>query len=93
MQQLSEYGENNDALKGEEFQTTLSYLVDVTPKPWLPVGLVEGRICREIKMNLMCIREEAEKVKQEAPHLERCNESDMYTSHLLHNLLSIYGKT
>ncbi|OVA16592.1 hypothetical protein BVC80_1543g22 [Macleaya cordata] len=45
----------------EECQTTLSYVVDVKPKLWLPVGLVEGRLCREIKLNLVCIRDEAMK--------------------------------
>ncbi|KAK8639636.1 hypothetical protein V6N13_138009 [Hibiscus sabdariffa] len=44
---------------GEEWETTLSYLVDVKPKMWLPVGLVEGRLSKEIKTNLSCIREEA----------------------------------
>ncbi|KAF9687996.1 hypothetical protein SADUNF_Sadunf02G0151200 [Salix dunnii] len=47
---------------GQEFETTLSYLVDVKPKVWLPVHLIEGRICKEIKSNLTCIREEAQKV-------------------------------
>lgn len=47
---------------GQEYETTLSYLVDVKPKLWLPVHLIEGRICKEIKMNLSCIREEAQKV-------------------------------
>ncbi|KAJ6328927.1 hypothetical protein OIU77_010579 [Salix suchowensis] len=47
---------------GQEYETTLSYLVDVKPKLWLPVNLIEGRICKEIKSNLSCIREEAQKV-------------------------------
>lgn len=47
---------------GQEFETTLSYLVDVKPKVWLPARLIEGRICKEIKSNLTCIREEAQKV-------------------------------
>ncbi|KAG6786970.1 hypothetical protein NC652_006971 [Populus alba x Populus x berolinensis] len=46
---------------GQEYETTLSYLVDVKPKTWLPVHLIEGRICKEIKSNLTCIREEAKK--------------------------------
>ncbi|KAK9116094.1 hypothetical protein Sjap_015041 [Stephania japonica] len=46
----------------QAYQTTLSYVVDVKPKLWLPVGLVEGRICRDIKMSLSCIRDESEKV-------------------------------
>jgi hypothetical protein len=47
---------------GQEYETTLSYLVDVKPKIWLPVHLIEGRICKEIKSNLTCIREEAQKM-------------------------------
>lgn len=49
-----------------ELQTTLVYVVDVKPKLWLPVRLVEGRLCREIRTNLSCIRQEAEKVFQSA---------------------------
>ncbi|KAA8542975.1 hypothetical protein F0562_021530 [Nyssa sinensis] len=52
---------NNDSLAGQQFYTSLSYVVDVEPKLWLPVRVVEGRLCKEIKMNLSCIREEAEK--------------------------------
>lgn len=43
------------------YQTMLVYVVDVKPKVWLPVRLVEGRLCNEIRTNLSCIREEAEK--------------------------------
>ncbi|XP_061961020.1 uncharacterized protein LOC133681865 isoform X2 [Populus nigra] len=53
---------------GQEYETTLSYLVDVKPKMWLPVNLIEGRICKEIKSNLTCIREEAQKVIDDAQH-------------------------
>ncbi|KAK9280984.1 hypothetical protein L1049_003875 [Liquidambar formosana] len=56
--------EGSDSLLGQEFHTTLLYVVDVEPKLWLPVLLVEGRLCREIKMNLSCIREEAQKAIQ-----------------------------
>ncbi|KZV16472.1 hypothetical protein F511_10084 [Dorcoceras hygrometricum] len=49
-----------------EFQTTLVYVVDVKPKLWLPVRLVEGRLCTEIRTNLSCIRQEAERVFQSA---------------------------
>ncbi|KAE8679572.1 hypothetical protein F3Y22_tig00111398pilonHSYRG00150 [Hibiscus syriacus] len=31
------------------------------PKMWLPVRLVEGRLSKEIKTNLLCIREEAKR--------------------------------
>ncbi|KAL9242352.1 hypothetical protein vseg_016361 [Gypsophila vaccaria] len=46
-------------LEGKEHQTILSYVVEVKPKPWLPVGLIESRLCRDIKTNLCCVREEA----------------------------------
>ncbi|XP_073305175.1 uncharacterized protein [Primulina huaijiensis] len=49
-----------------ELQTRLVYIVDVKPKLWLPVRLVEGRLCREIRRNLSCIRQEAERVFQSA---------------------------
>ncbi|KAJ6873174.1 hypothetical protein NC651_032134 [Populus alba x Populus x berolinensis] len=57
-----------DDSAGQEYETTLSYLVDVKPKMWLPVKLIEGRICKEIKSNLTCIREEAQKVIDDAQH-------------------------
>ncbi|KAH9613738.1 hypothetical protein KSS87_013362 [Heliosperma pusillum] len=46
-------------LEGREHGTILSYSVEVKPKPWLPVGLIEDRLCKEIKTNLCCVREEA----------------------------------
>jgi len=49
-----------DILEGQEFQTTLFYEVELEPKLWLPVHLVEGRICKEIKTNLCSIRQEAQ---------------------------------
>ncbi|TYI19276.1 hypothetical protein ES332_A07G154100v1 [Gossypium tomentosum] len=54
--------EGEEASLGEEFQTTLWYLVDLKPKIWLPVRLVENRLSIEIKANLLSIREEAETV-------------------------------
>ncbi|GLT31747.1 hypothetical protein SLA2020_064580 [Shorea laevis] len=54
--------EDGEGSLGQNFHTSLSYSVDVKPKVWLPVHLIEGRICREIKMNLSCIREEAKRV-------------------------------
>ncbi|CAI9097122.1 OLC1v1033459C5 [Oldenlandia corymbosa var. corymbosa] len=48
------------AILGQDRTTTLSYVVDVEPKIWLPVHLVEGRLCREIKMNLLSIKRVAE---------------------------------
>ncbi|KAG8488836.1 hypothetical protein CXB51_016891 [Gossypium anomalum] len=55
--------EGEEASLGEEFQTTLWYLVDLKPKIWLPVRLVENRLSMEIKTNLLSIREEAERLK------------------------------
>ncbi|KAM3355243.1 hypothetical protein ACQJBY_025807 [Aegilops geniculata] len=49
---------------GQEFQTTLSYVVELEPKLWVPVRLLEGRICKEIKTNLICIQEEAERIQR-----------------------------
>ncbi|XP_062084950.1 uncharacterized protein LOC133791068 isoform X2 [Humulus lupulus] len=54
-------GWDGDSVADQEMHTTLSYLVDVQPKLWLPVQLVEGRLSNEIKVNLACIRDEAEK--------------------------------
>lgn len=56
--------EGGEVLIGEEFQTTLSYVVELEPKLWVPVRLLEGRICKEIKTNLICIREEAERIQR-----------------------------
>ncbi|KAJ8573646.1 hypothetical protein K7X08_010157 [Anisodus acutangulus] len=47
---------------GQPFHTTLSYIVDVEPKLWLPVRVIEGRLCKEVKINLRSVREEAQKV-------------------------------
>lgn len=41
--------------------TLLRYVVDVKPKLWLPVRLVEGRLCNNIKINLASIRRYAQK--------------------------------
>ncbi|XP_010542826.1 PREDICTED: uncharacterized protein LOC104815911 isoform X2 [Tarenaya hassleriana] len=50
----------------KDFRTKLSYVVDVQPKPWLPVRLIEGRLCKEIKTNLTCVREAAQKFMESA---------------------------
>lgn len=60
--------EDSKSLIGQKFQTTLAYSVDVQPKLWLPVRLVEGRLCKEIKTNLSCICEAAKKMINEALH-------------------------
>uniref|UniRef100_A0A0E0JU81 Coenzyme Q-binding protein COQ10 START domain-containing protein n=1 Tax=Oryza punctata TaxID=4537 RepID=A0A0E0JU81_ORYPU len=48
----------------QEFQTALSYVVELEPKLWVPVRLLEGRICNEIKTNLVSIREEAQRIQR-----------------------------
>ncbi|KAL0845832.1 hypothetical protein Bca101_019078 [Brassica carinata] len=55
-------------LQFEDFPTTLAYTVDVKPKMWLPVRLVEGRLCKEIKTNLLSIRDTAQKVIEGVIH-------------------------
>ncbi|XP_051140898.1 uncharacterized protein LOC127258191 [Andrographis paniculata] len=54
----------SDSNMDQEFQTTLHYVVRVKPKVWLPVHLIEGRLCKEIMKNLSSIRKEAEKAFQ-----------------------------
>lgn len=41
--------------------SVLSYFVEVTPHPWLPVWLIEGRISNEICINLTSVRAEAQR--------------------------------
>lgn len=53
--------EDDGNSQDQDVNTILSYRVDVKPKLMLPVRLIEGRLCDEIKLNLMCIREEAHK--------------------------------
>jgi len=53
--------ENCEQSQVQEVSTTLSYVVDVKPKLWLPIRLIEGRLCNEIKMNLVSVRNEAQK--------------------------------
>ncbi|KAK4372383.1 hypothetical protein RND71_007767 [Anisodus tanguticus] len=52
----------HDSSVGQPFHTTLSYIVDVEPKLWLPVRVIEGRLCKEVKINLRSVRDEAQKV-------------------------------
>ncbi|KAG7557968.1 Coenzyme Q-binding protein COQ10 START domain [Arabidopsis suecica] len=61
------HGESLD-LQFKDFRTTLAYTVDVKPKMWLPVRLVEGRLCKEIKTNLTSIRDAAQKVIEGVIH-------------------------
>lgn len=51
-------GNQNFSIK-KDFRTLLSYIVDVQPKKWLPVALVEGRLSREIQVNMTCVRSQA----------------------------------
>ncbi|CAO1941091.1 unnamed protein product [Urochloa humidicola] len=46
----------------EQTTTLLSYVVELEPKLWVPVSLLEGRICREIKNNLVSIRQQAHRI-------------------------------
>lgn len=52
----------DDCFGEQRFPSILSYVVELEPKLWLPVRLLEGRVCREIRNNLLCIREEAQRV-------------------------------
>eukprot|EP00249_Psilotum_nudum_P012119 c23590_g1_i1 orf=1595-2620(+) len=49
---------NLKALKETGGPTCLSYIVNVKPKYWLPVHLVESRLCSEIQVNLACVQEQ-----------------------------------
>ncbi|XP_060217513.1 uncharacterized protein LOC132644876 [Lycium barbarum] len=52
----------HDSSVDQPFLTTLSYIVYVEPKLWLPVRVIEGRLCKEVKINLRSVRDEAQKV-------------------------------
>ncbi|KAJ4783471.1 Polyketide cyclase / dehydrase and lipid transport protein [Rhynchospora pubera] len=47
-----------------EFGTKLLYSVEVEPKLMVPVQLIEGRLCREVEVNLLSIREEAQRLQK-----------------------------
>ncbi|KAL5205700.1 hypothetical protein ABZP36_033909 [Zizania latifolia] len=51
-------------LADQEFQTTISYVVEMEPKLWVPVRLLGGKICNDIKTNLVSIREEAQRIQR-----------------------------
>ncbi|KAL2325698.1 hypothetical protein Fmac_024756 [Flemingia macrophylla] len=65
--------ESCDQSPVQEVSTTLSYTVDVKPKLWLPIRLIEGRLCNEIKMNLVSIRDEAQQATHGINSNELCN--------------------
>ncbi|KAI9182308.1 hypothetical protein LWI28_024102 [Acer negundo] len=52
----------DSSLITRKFKTVLSYEAVVKPKPWMPVRLVAGVLGKEIKVNISCIREAAQKV-------------------------------
>lgn len=65
MQQESNEGletTDSSAVADLNRQTLLTYILDVQPKIWLPVGLVEGILSREIQNNLVCIRDEVVRI-------------------------------
>ncbi|MCO5576803.1 hypothetical protein L7F22_030623 [Adiantum nelumboides] len=58
MEQVSDQTESpvSEAVASSSQGTVLTYVVDVQPKLWLPVRLVEGILSKEIQNNLLCIR-------------------------------------
>ncbi|KAK8955793.1 hypothetical protein KSP40_PGU002295 [Platanthera guangdongensis] len=54
--------QEGDLLTNQEYTTTLSYVVELEPKLWLPVRFLEGRVCRNVKAHLLCIRDEAQRI-------------------------------
>ncbi|KAM0932091.1 putative coenzyme Q-binding protein COQ10, START [Dioscorea sansibarensis] len=63
-QMSNDMDEDGTSLAQREYKTTLSYSVELEPKLWLPVRLIEGILSTEIKVNLLCVREEAERVQR-----------------------------
>lgn len=63
-QMSTDMDEDGTSLAQREYKTTLSYSVELEPKLWLPVRLIEGILSTEIKVNLLCVREEAERVQR-----------------------------
>ncbi|KAL5792079.1 hypothetical protein ACOSP7_000673 [Xanthoceras sorbifolium] len=53
---------DTDTSQTQKFKTILSYEAVVKPKPWIPVRLVAGILSKEIKVNISCIREAAQKL-------------------------------
>lgn len=60
----SEEEEEESELRSGERKLSIcsivSYAVEVEPKVWLPVSLIEGRLCQEIKTNLLSVKRAAE---------------------------------
>lgn len=64
LQRIARKHNQSDTNEGQGFCTTLFYVVEVEPKLWLPVHLVQGKLCGEIKMNLSSIQTTAERASQ-----------------------------
>ena len=47
---------NTKAGAKDRVQTYLSYILEVQPKKWIPVALIEGVVCHEITCNLTSVR-------------------------------------
>lgn len=56
IEQVEDITGNQSNMDRKRYRTLLSYTVNVQPKRWLPVGLIEGRLSKEIQVNLTCIR-------------------------------------
>ncbi|XP_077222638.1 uncharacterized protein LOC143856250 isoform X2 [Tasmannia lanceolata] len=54
-----EKSKGGGSYEAQDSPTVLSYTIDVVPKRWLPISLLEGRLKNEIEKSLLCIREEA----------------------------------
>lgn len=49
-------GSSDTETKPEKLQTYLSYILEVQPKRWIPVALIEGVLGHEITCNLVSVR-------------------------------------
>lgn len=58
---------DNTAVAGFSRRTVLTYVLDVQPQLWLPIGLVEGILNKEIQTNLVCVRDEVLRVQSSLP--------------------------
>ncbi|MCO5554272.1 hypothetical protein L7F22_007800 [Adiantum nelumboides] len=69
MEQVSDEMESplSEAVASSSQGTVLTYVVDVQPKVWLPVRLVEGILSKEIQNNLLCIRNQVLKSRSLLP--------------------------
>lgn len=50
------------SVPGSDDVTRLSYVAEVSPQPWLPVGLIQGRIEWDCRHNLAAVRLHAERL-------------------------------